>query len=220
MHRMSRPGVALGLVALVVGLSACTEASDRTGTRATVAGSAATAYEPVDGRVVVVGDSLTVGTEANLRTLADLHGFTLELSAQNGRQIPAGAGELERLGAPTADLVVVALGTNDAAQPGFDRTAADGLIDEAMTAAGGAPVLWVNVYRDPGTAAGDAAESFDDALLAAEQRHPNLTVLDWASYVEANPEVMDADRIHHTWEGYVARSQWLRDEIVRRLAAA
>jgi hypothetical protein len=72
-------------------------------------------YEPVAGRVVVVGDSLTVGAEENLRRLAELHGFTLELSAAIGRQIPGGVEELRRLDAPSAELVVVALGTNDAA---------------------------------------------------------------------------------------------------------
>jgi lysophospholipase L1-like esterase len=174
-------------------------------------------YEPVAGRVVVVGDSLTVGAEENLRRLAELHGFTLELSAAIGRQIQSGVEELRRLDAPSAELVVVALGTNDAAQPGFDGAVAAERIDEALAATGGAPVAWVNVYRDPGTAAGDAAQVFNAALLEAASRHATLTTLDWAAFVRTHPDVMADDRVHHTWEGYVARSRWLRDEIVARL---
>ena len=204
--------------AAVVALTALAACADD-GNRAVIT-TAATEYEPVTGRVVVVGDSLTVGAEENLRRLAELHGFTLELSAAIGRQIPAGVDELRRLDAPSAELVVVALGTNDAAQPGFDRALADERIDQALAATGGAPVAWVNVYRDPGTAAGDAAQVFNQALLEAESRHATLSALDWAWFVRAHPEVMADDRVHHTWEGYVARSRWLRDEIVTRLQPA
>jgi lysophospholipase L1-like esterase len=165
----------------------------------------------------MVGDSLTVGAEEHLRALAERHGFTLDLSAANGRQIPAGVDELVRLDAPAADLVVVSLGTNDAAQPDFDRALADRLVDGAMATAGTAPVLWVDVYRDPGTPAGDAAATFNEALRDAEDRHPNLTVLDWSSYVADHPEVMAGDRVHQTPDGYVARSRWIRDAVVARL---
>jgi lysophospholipase L1-like esterase len=211
--------VALLVVALLA-LVACGDAGDG-GTIGSPSGPGAVpssgTYEPVAGRVVVVGDSLTVGAEENLRELADLHGFTMDLSAQNGRQIPAGVEELRRLDAPSADLVMIALGTNDAAQPDFDRQVAATLIDEAMAAAGDAPVLWMNVWRDPRTPAGAKAAEFNEALVAAQGRHPNLTALDWASYVDDNPEIIAADGIHHTWEGYVARSRWMRDEIVSRL---
>jgi lysophospholipase L1-like esterase len=189
-------------------------------TTSPAADPSSSAYEPAAGREVVVGDSLTVGAEENLRKLADLHGFTMDLSAQNGRQIPAGVEELRRLDAPDADLVVIALGTNDAAQPGFTRKAADALIDEAMAVTGSAPVLWMNVWRDPRTVAGAKAAEFNEELVAAEARHPNLTALDWASYVDDNPEIIDADGIHHTWEGYIARSRWMRDEIVIHLRGA
>jgi lysophospholipase L1-like esterase len=212
---------ALALLLLLVTLTAaCAEAGDGGSAIATTSAAGSppsTTYQPVLGRVVVVGDSLTVGVEENLRKLADLHGFTLDLSAQNGRQIPAGVAELERLDAPGADLVVIALGTNDAAQPGFTRQTADTLIDEAMAATGDAPVLWMNVWRDPRTPAGAKAAEFNEELVAAEARHSNLTTLDWASYVDDNPEIIDADGIHHTWEGYVARSRWMRDQIVAAL---
>jgi lysophospholipase L1-like esterase len=210
----------LGSVALALTfvVGACSSAGDGSAPARTTA--PASTYEPVSGRVVVVGDSLTVGTEENLGKLAGLHGFDLELSAANGREIPAGVDELQRLDAATAEVVVVALGTNDAAQAGFSSEQAAARIDDAMAAAGSAPVLWVNVYRDPGTAAGDAARLFNGELAEAEQRHPNLTTLDWAAFVADHPEVMAADRIHHTWDGYVARSQWLRDEIVSRLRSS
>jgi hypothetical protein len=207
--RSLRAGVAVVSLTL---LASCADDGGRS-----VTTTAATEYEPVSGRVVVVGDSLTVGAEENLRRLAELHGFTLELSAASGRQIPAGVEELRRLDAPSAELVVVALGTNDAAQPEFERALADERIDQALAVTGGAPVAWVNVYRDPGTPAGDAARVFNQALLDAGSRHATLSALDWAWYVRTHPEVMADDRVHHTWEGYVARSRWLRDEIVARL---
>jgi lysophospholipase L1-like esterase len=210
--RLLRLVAALSLVVAV--LAAC---SDDSASSADASSSPDSTYEPVTGRVVVVGDSLTVGAAENLQKLADLHGFTLDLSAFNGRTIPEGIPELQRLDAANADLVVVALGTNDSPRPGFDRPTADSLIDQVMALMGNAPVLWINVYRDAGTPEGDAAALFNQALVDAQDRYETLTALDWAAFVNAHPEIIDADRVHHTPDGYVVRSRWMRDEIVSRL---
>jgi lysophospholipase L1-like esterase len=210
--------IAAAVTTAVVVVAACSTGARPSARAAGTTEGPSTTYEPVTGRVVIVGDSLTVGAQDNLDKLAHKHGFTLDLSAQNGRQIPAGVSELKRLSAPSADLVVVALGTNDANQPDFDAKTADALIDQALATTGSTvPVLWVNVYRDQGTPAGDQATLFNRRLEAATTRHPNLTVLDWRSFVAGSPDIVSDDRIHLTTDGYIARSRWIRDAIVARL---
>lgn len=178
------------------------------------------AADPPDAagaRVALVGDSLTVGIEERIADLAADEGIDLDLSAQSGRRIPEGIPELERL-APGADLVVVALGTNDAAATGVDESSATALIESALAAIDDdQPVLWVNVYRDAGDEAGQQAQAFNRALVAAAGRHDELVVLDWASYVADHPEVVAEDRVHDTPEGAAQRARWLRDAIVDTL---
>jgi hypothetical protein len=176
--------------------------------------STASTYLPLSGRIVVVGDSLMVGTQTNLAKLAARHGFTLETSAVPGREVPGSLDDLARL-SPGADVVVIGLGTNDASRLGPDAEAAAERVALVLDAVpGDTPIRWIDVYREPGTPAGDAAAAFNEALAEAAAADPRLEVLDWAAYVEANPQVMAPDGIHLTEVGYVERSRWLRDALV------
>ncbi len=117
--------------------------------------------------------------------------------------------------------MVIALGTNDASGPDFTGEAARVLIDDALTGVDPAvTVLWVNVYRDAGSSAGEAAETFNEALVDAVGRHPNLVPLDWDEWVDDHRDVVSADRIHLTDEGYQARAVWLAAAIADHLPAA
>lgn len=166
---------------------------------------------------MAVGDSLMVGTRPNLEKLADRHGFDLTVSAVSGRQIPAALPDLEAL-TPGADVVVIALGTNDA-NVGVDDAEAAARIEAAVDAvAGDAPVLWVNVHRPAGLPGADAASAFNGVLDEVAEADPRLDVLDWDAYAAERPELMEADGIHNTVEGYVERSRWLRDALVPYLS--
>lgn len=173
----------------------------------------------VAGRVAVVGDSLTVGARAGLEAAADRLGFTLAVSAEEGRRIPEAVDDLSRL-APRADVVVVALGTNDAADRGFDPADAPGLVTMALaTVPKDVPVLWVDVWRDPDSDAGADAEAVNRALEAAG-RAGRLEVLRWSDRIAADPELVGDDGVHLTDEGYLARAAFIADAVAEHLPAS
>jgi GDSL-like Lipase/Acylhydrolase family len=175
------------------------------------AGAAAVSTGAID--VAVVGDSLTVGIQDTLPRDARDRGFTVQIDAKKGREIPEGVKVIEKL-VPGKDMVVIALGTNDA-RGSLDAKAASLLIEQALDAVGTTlPVLWVNVYRDPKTEAGRAAQRFNAALEAERATHPNLTVADWATAMNGNTKIMSSDGIHLSDDGYKQRSTWVAEQIV------
>jgi lysophospholipase L1-like esterase len=91
------------------------------------------------------------------------------------------------------------------------------LIDKMMAEIGPRPVLWVNIYRNDTKGTTAAAQLFDTELSAAADRYSNLTVLDWASYIQSRPELMGGDHIHLTSAGYDARAEWLARQITAGL---
>ena len=94
-------------------------------------------------RVLVVGDSLTVGSEDGFVFRLGAGGYTVEVDAEVGRATLAGARALEDMEPTADDLVVVALGTNDPASPTQFAEA----VDRVLEAAGEATVLWIDVDR-------------------------------------------------------------------------
>jgi len=175
----------------------------------------ATTLPPLGTKVAIVGDSLTDGIKTRITPFAARLGFDAKIDAQTGRDIEAGLSPLKKI-VTGRDLVVVALGTNDA-RSGLTATEADTRIDEMMALATGKPVLWVNIYRSDTKGTMAAADLFDQELEAASSRYPNLTVLDWSSYIQSRPELMGADNIHLTSDGYVARAEWLALQIAAGL---
>jgi hypothetical protein len=192
------------------------------GARTSVAGSpgpttatTAQTLPPLGTKVAIVGDSLTDGIKTRITPFAARFGFDAKIDAQTGRDIEAGLSPLKKI-VTGRDLVVVALGTNDA-RSGLTAAEADTRIDEMMALATGKPVLWVNIYRSDTKGTMAAADLFDQQLGAATSRYPNLTVLDWSSYIQSRPELMGDDHIHLTSDGYLARAEWLARQIAAGL---
>jgi len=170
----------------------------------------------LDATVALIGDSLTVGEFTTLPAGAAERGLRLDISAQIGRRIPEGVEELRHL--PGRNLVVVALGTNDA-QVGLTDAAADALIEQTLAVAGPTtPVMWLTVYRGPTSPEGPAVEVFNAALARAVPRHANLVVADWAAVVRSQPALLATDQIHLTEVGYATRSRWLVHHMASLLA--
>jgi lysophospholipase L1-like esterase len=175
-----------------------------------------TTLAPLGTNVAVVGDSLTLGIEDQLRAEAKQFGFTTKMDAVQGRDIDGSMSAIKRL-APGRDLVVLALGTNDA-RKGLTTADATSRIDEALNAVGeDVPVLWVNVYRGDSKSSSAAADVFDRALALEAFNHPNLTVVDWDSFIKDHVGLVGADHIHLTSAGYDVRAAWLADAIANRL---
>ena len=82
-------------------------------------------------------------------------------------------------------------------------------IDWLMALLAPHPVWWTNLPAEivpPEWLTGCLA--VNSALAAAEERWPNLTVLDWAAVADPHPEyVTDHKRIHITWKAATAWAQ-------------
>jgi peptidoglycan/LPS O-acetylase OafA/YrhL len=102
---------------------------------------------------------------------------------------------------------VLALGTNDTADVFVGSNV--GLatrIQRMMSVIGNQPVMWVNVRSllSSGPYSEHDMQLWDQALLRACPRYPNMRVFDWAAF--AQPAWFISDGIHYTTPGYRARS--------------
>jgi len=116
---------------------------------------------------------------------------------------------------------VLALGTNEAADV-FVGSAVDDMerIEIMMNTIGDEPVMWVNVRSiveagDPYAAAN--MKKWDEALLEACPRYPNMRVYDWARDVK--DEWFIDDGIHFTSPGYAARSELIAHALAHAFPA-
>ena len=208
-RRLAPLAVAALLVAVV--------APQLVGDRHTTEVSAATYPSNGQGDLVFVGDSLTEGAEyfGSLRAglLRTLVWPRVTVDYKRGRTVRQGIPVLrKRLGtAPQPTAVMIALGTNDMmshAEASYPAT----VINEMMQAAGGLPVMWVNVTFDaklhPDWRA--RAARFNRALTAASTRWPNLTVVNWYRYFVPNSRVrFISDGVHLTVTAYRTRATWI-----------
>ena len=160
--------------------------------------------------VVVLGDSLTVGASPGLQAfLADVN---LRLDARVGRPTIEGVQAAASTKASRADIVVVALGTNDSCSPAECRQR----VNSVLAALGPtAQVIWM-----PPVMFRPNIQAMRTAIAAAAQTTAGrMTVLEWQPYLDDHPKIISTDGIHLTSEGYRLRAQVTADEI-HRLAAA
>ena len=110
---------------------------------------------------------------------------------------------------------VIAMGTNEAANvaAGSNFTY-DDRIESMMSTIGDEPVMWVNVKSlvPSGPYAEANMKSWDEALLAACDRYPNMRIYNWAADVRDKWFIPDG--IHFTSEGYEARGRLIADALL------
>lgn len=178
--------------------------------------------------VAHIGDSLTYYTQTSLAEAYLSVGATALIDAFGGRAIKQKIADDPMTGKEAALSIVesgftgcwvVALGTNDTANiaAGAWYTRAEA-IDEMMNAIDPdktVPVMWVNTYttRTSGYYANDNMILWNEALVEAQQRWPNMKIHDWASIADGGVAAY-ADGIHHTAAGYEVRN----DAIAHALA--
>lgn len=114
---------------------------------------------------------------------------------------------------------VVALGTNDVGHTGGKPDPSKDRIDAMMNAidpTGKARVMWVNVYvTDAANASLVAAfPGWNEALVVAKSRWPNMHVYDWASVAKTGAAPFAGDGVHHTSKGYQVRSDSIAKAVV------
>lgn len=146
-------------------------------------------------RVAVIGDSLTTQSR---ELLIGRGGFQWQVSSMCGAQIsdylPGGAyaDVVDEVAAFAPDVIVVALGTNDARSRAGVRTTAPQLLAALPE---GVPVAWV--------LPAPIHDELDFEIAVARADITNLhgvTVVDWAPWAEMPGARID-DNIHLTWTG-------------------
>ncbi len=139
--------------------------------------------------VLIVGDSLTVGSQGQLRSRLRGHVRSLQIDAQVSRNTKGGISLLRTAVARRSNVWVVGLGTNDSASA--TQTRKNGV--EVMRLAGPRrQVVWINVVR-PGP-----YYRVNRAFRTIDKKYENLTVVDWAGIVRNRGGLLAGDGVHLT----------------------
>jgi peptidoglycan/LPS O-acetylase OafA/YrhL/lysophospholipase L1-like esterase len=115
---------------------------------------------------------------------------------------------------------VIALGTNDTADVSIGSDVGMAArIQQMMSVAHGAPVMWVNVISTltSGPYAEANMQAWNATLQHACSRYPNMRVFNWASV--AQPGWFISDGIHYTSAGYAQRAEQIADALARAFPA-
>jgi peptidoglycan/LPS O-acetylase OafA/YrhL/lysophospholipase L1-like esterase len=115
---------------------------------------------------------------------------------------------------------VLALGTNDTADIVVGSTISRAArIARMMQLAHGEPVMWVDVksLRATGPYAEPYMQEWNEALLHACAKYPNMRIFDWASVVKNRWFISDG--IHFTSAGYAARAKQIANALARAFPA-
>jgi hypothetical protein len=111
---------------------------------------------------------------------------------------------------------VFALGTNDAANiAAGSNIGMTARVDQMMSVAHGAPVLWVNTRTlvASGPYANANEQAWDKALVKALARYPNLRIFNWSAV--ARPSWFLSDGIHYNSPGCAIRAKAIADALAR-----
>jgi lysophospholipase L1-like esterase len=183
-------------VALLPVLGACS--SDRTaegsGSPNGTTGTTPPSTAPPVRSMVMVGDSITNGSEVELREqLAALDVEIESIDAEDGRRIlhdgfvDSGLQAVTALAARAPDLWVIALGTNDVGQ--YEEADYASVIEELLDAVpADAPVVWVDVYVESSP---EASAQFNAALRDQLAERGAAAVVAWGSLADDDGVLRD-----------------------------
>jgi lysophospholipase L1-like esterase len=147
-------------------------------------------------RVLVVGDSLEVGTAPYLRDR--LKGVeALAVDARVGRPSPEGLRVLREKLRPEDDVVVFDLGTND----GSPALLAADLAGAAATVGPNRCLVVSSIVR-PGLGG-----PLTGAITKFAATHPQVQVVPWRETVAGSTGVIRGDGVHATPQGYALRAR-------------
>ena len=108
---------------------------------------------------------------------------------------------------------VIGLGTNESANIATGSTyPVDERIQQMMEVIGDEPVMWINtktIVADGGPYDNANTPAWNDGLIAACPRYPNMRVYDWVDAVRDNWYIDDG--IHYTTFGYAQRSRMISE---------
>jgi lysophospholipase L1-like esterase len=160
-------------------------------------------------RVLIIGDSLTVGTSPHWPSNGE--SLRVDINAKEGRPLQ----QVNRIVADTVehtDAYVLALGTNDCmGNPDEDQIR--DLIISALNTSQAKPVLLLTLGERGEIQ--DCAARFNSVAKRLAASIPSLELGDWQALAGDHTEWYGAngDGIHLTPSGYKARAEWLNSLI-------
>jgi lysophospholipase L1-like esterase len=156
--------------------------------------------------VLVVGDSLEVGTGPYLR--GELTGTEVAVDARIGRPSGEGVRVLGQRLRPGYRVVVFDLGVNDnPSQPG--ALASD--LAAARRLAGKRCLVVATLERPP--LAGVSVAGLNRAVESFAAGAPNVRLVDWHAAVSGRAGLLSADRVHPNPEGYALRGRLVAEGV-------
>ncbi len=155
--------------------------------------------------VLVVGDSLAVGTRRFLPPMLD--GRNVVTAAKSGITTPQGMRIVRReLRVITPQVVIVSLGSNDGSSA---RRFADRLRRTMKLLPADACVIWSTIIRPKRKG---AYRGLNRVLHQAKRRDPRIVVVDWEHAVKDGAVALK-DGLHADAAGYHYRSAMLADAV-------
>jgi lysophospholipase L1-like esterase len=173
---------------------------------ASILALAGAAAHHASAAVLVVGDSLGVGTEPALR--AALPSVSIDTDVRNGRYSAEGVPILAARLGPEHDVVVFDLGTNDGPR-GVAATARSLAAVRSIVGDRCLVVATLNHPRVGGVSIEGQNEMIDNFVAAT----PNATLVDWHGAARASG-ALRPDGVHATAPGYALRGALFADAIV------
>lgn len=158
------------------------------------------------GGVLVVGDSLEVGTSPYLDD--HLPGVPLTVNAEGGYNSIQIFDLFQDSYDPAQSVIVFDAGTND--NPATPQILAGNL--EAVAAAIGNRCMVVPTVNGP-TFGGVDSSGLNRVIERFAAARPGTQVPDWAGLVRAHPELLQPDGIHATPQGYDVRAGLVADGV-------
>jgi hypothetical protein len=153
-----------------------------------------------DGGVLVVGDSLEVLTSPYLKQY--LPGMALTVNAQGGYNSYQIRELFEESYDPSQSVIVFDAGTND--NPAYPQILAENLTAVAATV--GERCMVVPTIHGL-TVDGVDSSGKNRVVASFAASRPGTQTPDWAGFVAAHPELMQADGLHPIPQGADARAQ-------------
>jgi hypothetical protein len=153
--------------------------------------------------VLVVGDSLEVGSGPYLRHL--LPGVTVD--AEKGRTSSEGVRVLSSLLDPSVRVIVFPLGTNDSPSNAGGLAANLAAVRQM---AGDRCVVVATISRPP---AGGVSVGAINRVVEQFAGRPAAQVADWRTVVASIPSLLVGDRVHATGDGYSVRATLLAEAV-------
>jgi hypothetical protein len=153
--------------------------------------------------VLVVGDSLEVGSGPYLRAL--LPGVTVD--AEKGRTSSEGVRVLSSLLDPSVRVIVFPLGTNDSPSNAGGLAANLAAVRQL---AGDRCVVVATISRPP---VGGVSVAGLNGVVEQFAGRPAAQVADWRTVVASIPSLLVRDRVHATGDGYSVRATLLAEAV-------